>query len=238
MAAKVGKAITKPKMSWTLISVVAIFIFISIIYAQQELRTGVTWSEALDNVWHAKDFWIGMMLPLVVFLTTFPWLMYWVDRKYITKPNEAGRPSPGVFGRVRAVALAGCVIYLVQTGFMFSKAYSQTGSLSDALGKTGLMLVYGVFIGIVGILAIAAPSEEKIRAAETGDFSRVYDERYEEVVHLSAKTTLWAVIALLFIGGSLVDMLVYRTMPIRAWIEGFAVLLVWQLAYSYWNKRI
>ena len=103
--------------------------------------------------------------------------------------------------------------------------------LATTLGAMSMSLVFGGLLTFLVLLMWTNPSREKIRSLETGDRSRLDDERHKQVVMRSAQSTLWLAMGALLVVGSLVDMLVYRTMPVRSVIEVVMLFMIWQLSH-------
>ena len=66
------------------------------------------------------------------------------------------------------------------------------------------------FLALVVYIWSIKPSDEKIQSIETGQHDRLLDERHQQVTGRSAISTLYAMMAVILVGGSLYDMLVTR----------------------------
>lgn len=211
-------------------STVAVFAFISGAYALQDLKEGISIVRAFSDVWSSRQFWVEMMFPIAIFMLCFPLVFIGLWRRFVL--------GKGAMQRVRFITAGASAIYLVSIIYQAVRVYGRTGDTAAVLEKMGLSFVYGGFVLFVLILTLLFPSEEKAKAMETGNFDKLYDERYLQVTRASAHTSLIAVIVLLLTAGSLVDILVYHTLPIRAWIEGLGSLAIWQISFLIWNRRI
>jgi len=64
------------------------------------------------------------------------------------------------------------------------------------------------------------------------------DERFQLVWEKAAATTLYWVLGLVFVFGSLYDILLTRRWPVRSVGEVMLILVIWTVAYRYWEKRL
>ena len=64
------------------------------------------------------------------------------------------------------------------------------------------------------------------------------DERFQLIWQTSATTTLYWLLGLLFVAGSLFDIFVNHQWPVRSLGEVLGIFVIWTLAYLYWDKRL
>lgn len=146
--------------------------------------------------------------------------------------------SPSAFSMLRWLATVGFLVYAGTMVYGVWRSATSGISLASTLGTMSLGLVYGLFLAVFVVLIWLKPSTEKARALETGDYSKLDDERHQQVVMRSAQSTLWLAIGGVLVVGSLVDMLLYRRMPIRSLVEAAILMIIWQFAYMSWEKRM
>jgi len=197
---------------------------------------GVSIVRTAVEIFGSQRFWLQMILFLAVSISVYM-LLWSVFLKGIPRV-KGSKKGVSNFSRMRWLGTVGFVVYAGTILYGICRAIRQGVPLGTALGTMSLGLVYGVFLGMYVLLSWLKPSAEKARALETGDYSKVDDERHKLVVMRSAQSTLWLAIGGVLVIGSLVDMVVYRRMPIRSVVEAAVLMMVWQLSYMQWNKRM
>jgi len=70
------------------------------------------------------------------------------------------------------------------------------------------------------------------------EIDKEFDERSRLVEQKSALSTLFVMLMLIGILGSLYDILITRQLPIRSYSEMLLLFIIWMLAYRYWEKRM
>ena len=101
------------------------------------------------------------------------------------------------------------------------------------------MLAAVALVGLVMILAYwrTPPSPERVYALETGDSSRLRDERYRLVQGQAANTTLSVFFLVLLCGGLLYEILVTGQWPVRTLVEVALICVILAGSTLYWNRR-
>ncbi len=101
------------------------------------------------------------------------------------------------------------------------------------------ILVAFALAGLVMILACwrTTPSPERAYAIETGDNSRLKDERYRLVEGQAANTTLSVFLMALLFGGVLYETLVTGQWPVRTLVEIALICVILAGSILYWNRR-
>lgn len=94
--------------------------------------------------------------------------------------------------------------------------------------------LYGLFV-ILNALTFHPPGKIS-RQLFGGPEQR--DERFNFVWQTSAATTLYWILGLLFVSGSLFDIFITHQWPVRSLGEVLGILIIWTLSYRYWNKRL
>ena len=64
------------------------------------------------------------------------------------------------------------------------------------------------------------------------------DERFLFIWQISAATTLYWILGLVFVAGSLYDIFVSHQWPARSLGEVLGICVIWALAFRYWEKRL
>jgi len=126
-------------------------------------------------------------------------------------------------------ALAGIIININKPSFLLSKQF----------GIAVILLLFSVLYLIDVFLKDPSPKLES--AIERIDVDRVraeYDERFRQLWEKSAAATLYWALGLIFVLGSLYDILITRRWPVRSVGEVVLILVVWTVAYRYWEKRL
>ena len=131
------------------------------------------------------------------------------------------------------------------TGALLALVYVAVHSVYFLMGGDGVEGWEWMCLLPIGLLAAGAllfyrrqPTPEYLHALETGDLSRVQDERAQRVGGAAAAITLSVALPILFFGGMLYEVLVRGEWPIRTGVELVIVLLVWSLAGWHWNRAL
>ncbi|MCJ7752550.1 MAG: hypothetical protein MUQ65_15915 [Armatimonadetes bacterium] len=114
--------------------------------------------------------------------------------------------------------------------------------LAGGGGTEGLGWMYfllpGLLVAGALLLYVRKPTPEYLHALETGDHSRLQDERAQRVGGAAAAITLSIFVPILFFGGVLYEVLFRGEWPIRTGLEVVIILLVWSLASWHWNRAL
>lgn len=224
----------------TLIMMVCTAVFLVIVMglmqALSDSSDGSSMFVRIQEVFQSRQFWVGLILPVVIFNICFNllWGPFW--KKFVLQRGSSGRS--GSYNRLKWLSTVGYALYVVALGIIVWKGTGDGLSLAQSISRSSLVLVYGAVIGFFVLLSWLKPSEEKARAMETGDYTRVGDERHLQVTMRSAYSTLGYAFGAILVVGTLVDILIYRTLPVRSFVEAGVLLMIWQLSYMSWNKRM
>ena len=145
-------------------------------------------------------------------------------------------PGAVIWRRLRRVSVVCALIML---------AYVAVGSVYFLMGGDGVegwewipLLLLGLFAAGALLLYWRKPTPEYLHALETGDLSRVQDERAQRAGGAAAVITLNISLLILFFGGALYEVLVRGEWPIRTGLEVVIILLIWSLASWHWNRAL
>ena len=177
------------------------------------------------------------------------------------------RPTDWVFVAVAALAFSACLLFIRRSAdghgtapgaviwrrlrrvsvvcALIMLAYVAVGSVYFLMGGDGVegwewipLLLLGLFAAGALLLYWRKPTPEYLHALETGDLSRVQDERAQRVGGAAAAITLSVALPILFFGGMLYEVLVRGEWPIRTGLEVGIILLMWSLASWHWNRTL
>ena len=156
----------------------------------------------------------------------------------IRRGAGGGGTAPGAvqWRRLRLVSVIGALPLLV-----FVPAYLAY-LLTIREGGEGWEWIAPLPLGLVvaGSLLfwLKKPTPEYLHALETGDRSRLEDERAQRVGGAAAATTLSVFWPILLVGGVLYEVLILGELPIRSAAELGIVLLVWGVASWHWTRAL
>lgn len=227
----------KPRLATTLVgSVVVLTIVMGLTQAVTNQADGVPMGQALLAVYGSSAFWLDLMVPLIVLVVGFQllWGPFW---KWIARPSSKAAVRFSAFNRVRLISTAGFVTYATAILYGIYKQSAQGVPWANIVGNS-LGLIYVVVLAFFVLLIWVRPSAEKAKALDSGDYSRINDERHAQVVMRSAQSTVLLALGGILVVGSLAEMLFFRSMPIRSFAAAALLLVVWQLLYIYWDKRM
>lgn len=111
-----------------------------------------------------------------------------------------------------------------------------TGQWQDLDWLLAFLFVY--FAAMLACLWLQRPSSERLYAIETGDRSRIMDERAQLVQGKAAQTTLSIFAAVLILGGGLYETVGLGRWPLLTGVELLVLLSVWVAAATYWDRRL
>jgi hypothetical protein len=144
-------------------------------------------------------------------------------------------PGAVIWRRLRLVAVIGALLALVSVA-LFLAAGLAGGGIEG--WEWIPLLLLGLFAAGALLLYWRKPTPEYLHALETGDHSRLQDERAQRVGGAAAAITLSIFVPILFFGGVLYEVLVRGEWPIRTGVEVGVILLVWSLASWHWNRAL
>lgn len=156
----------------------------------------------------------------------------------IRRGAGGGGPAPGAvqWRRLRLVSVIGALPLLV-----FAAAYLayvlMGGEGTEGWEWIALLPLALVVAGSL-VFWLRKPTPEYLHALETGDRSRLEDERAQRVGGAAAATTLSILWPILLFGGVLYDVLIRGELPIRSAAELAIILLIWGLASWHWNRAL
>jgi len=143
-------------------------------------------------------------------------------------------PGAVIWRRMRRVGVICALVMLAYVAAQF--AYFLAGGEGVEGGEWKVLLPMGLFAAGALLFYRRKPSPEYLYALETGDGSRLQDERAQRVGGAAAALTLSVSLPILFFGGVLYEVLVRGEWPIRTYLELGVILLIWGLAGRHWNR--
>lgn len=194
---------------------------------------GASMGEALRAAlpFHRPADWVFVLVAALT-LTTWVWFVF------IRRGAGGHGTAPGavIWRRLRRVSVIGALIML---------AYVAVHSVYFLMGGDGVegwewmcLLPLGLFAAGALLFYRRKPSPEYLHALETGDLSRVQDERAQRAGGAAAVITLNVSLPILLFGGMLYEVLFRGEWPIRTGLEVVIILLIWSLASWHWNRTL
>jgi len=182
-------------------------------------------------------FWI-IMLIVALFLAAL--IVYSV--RMANKPAEMR--AVGTFGvKYGVIILRICAIGLILGMLILTAALVHFLAVGDY--RMVSIILPSIVIAVLNLIIIlfqrqVIPIEKSFNAMRGGKkfAQQEFDERYQLVVEKAAATALYWILGLVFVLGSLYDILITRRWPVRSIGEVVLILLVWTVAYRYWAKRM
>lgn len=220
---------------WRAVTVTTLITFCLLVAmnALPALQRGAELAPALRELVSSREFWSRQILPIAILyllmLTVFPYAHRW-----LINSGSSGRPS---WHRNRWLVTFGGLVYILGTAvpvgrnLLAGREYQPELLLFIAL----TWLVYG---WLVLALWLKHPSPEWQHGFETGDHRRSLDERYYTVLGKSAVTTLYWSLGLLLVLGSLYDLLVTRSWPVRSLAEALGIFALWNAIYARQDRQL
>ena len=149
--------------------------------------------------------------------------------------GQGTAPGAVIWRRMRRVSVICALLAFVSVALFLA-----AGLAGGGIGGWEWMplLVLGLFAGGALLLYLRKPSPEYLHALETGDRSRLEDERAQRVGGAAAAITLSVFVPMLLFGGVLYEVLVRGEWPIRTGLEVGVILVVWSLASWHWNRAL
>ena len=212
---------------WALLFLLAIGSMLFMNFMLQVLlrvQAGAPIGQAAAEVVIARDYWVQIAVMAIVFSVIWVLTARLIDRR----PGRRIRT-------MRLIVTIGVLPYLLIAPYLIINAV-----LSGEWEGTHWFLV-AMWVALLAILIAqwaVRPSPERREAIETGDFTRVQDERFQAVQGRSAVTTLNILVILLFVGGILYDVLVTRQWPFRSFVEIILIIVIWSIAGWWWNRKL
>ncbi|GEM_PF-1928118 len=150
--------------------------------------------------------------------------------------GDGTAPGAVIWRRLRRVSVICALIIL---------AYVAVHSVYFLMGGDGVegwewmcLLPLGLFAAGALLSYRKKPTPEYLYALETGDLSRLHDERAQRVGGAAAAITLNVFLPILLFGGVLYEVLFRGEWPIRTGLEVGVILLIWGLAGRHWTRTL
>lgn len=218
-----------------------VIVFLSAVYSAICLRVllarqeGLSTGAAVRTVLSFRELAHWGVVPVVVMALAV--LLYvLIIRRVTAGPGTAAAPGAVQWRRLRLVVTIGVFPFVAFVAARLLYLLVTGGAVEES---DWIAIGLGVFFGaLVAGYWIIKPAPEYLYALETGDRSRMDDERAERVRGRSAVTTLSIFAVALFLGGVLYEVLVQGAWPIRSSSELGLILLIWGLASRYWNRAL
>lgn len=184
------------------------------------------------------------LIVLAIFLSLFLLVYISIIRSGARPVTPTKTPYVNrVQSMIRWGVFCACVmLYLNLLHEMFSARHHGLGitaALITALARVGfdvLPVLGGVAIGVLLVFLLF----RRRLQSETGKQYAALeplDERFELVEGKASRTTLWIFAGILFIAGTLYEVLFHGVWPIRTFIELGLLVVIWVGVLQYWNQR-
>ncbi|MHB0886019.1 MAG: hypothetical protein ACYC6I_09900 [Bacillota bacterium] len=230
-----GDPSRRPSLAVTSLYALGSIILIGLLATIPALVAGVPASDALGGVFLAPRFWVATGLPVAAFAALFTLTYPFLWRHLVV--GRGRFPTGGWKRNVYLSSASGLFfLFVVARGVWNRVAGGMT--VLKALSDLILVVIMAVATVLMLVYAWLAPSEEKARAIETGDYSRLRDERHRLLAMRSAHAVLSVALIVILTVGSAVDIFTYHGYPVRSFIEAGVLLAAWQAAYAYWDRRL
>ena len=191
---------------------------------------GASMSEALraEFPFRRPTDWIFVAVAALAFSACF---------LFIRRGAGGHGTAPGAvqWRRLRLVAVIGALLALASVA-LFLAAGLAGGGIEG--WEWMCLLPLGLFAAGALLFYLRKPTPEYLHALETGDHSRLQDERAQRVGGAAAAITLSIFVPVLLFGGILYEVLVRGEWPIRTGVELCIILLIWGLAGRHWNRAL
>jgi len=184
---------------------------------------------ALHGLWGSLPFLLLWCLVVTVFLL----VVYARDVPAAKTPAAAGRAR---WHRLRVVVAIGVIPFLLLAPgvMLYHLATGQWQQDIDLLFAGMWVISAAVFFAFWR----DRPGPERLHALETGDPSRVNDERMQQVQGKAAQITIIVFLGLLVFVGVPSETIVAGNWPVIIFVEIATLLIVWAAATAYWNRRL
>jgi len=230
-----GDPSRRPLLAVTVLYTLGSIVLIGLMATIPALAGGVPALNALSAVFLAPRFWVATGLPVAAFAALFT-----LTHPILWRHLVVGRGRFPAGGWKRNLYLSSAsglfFLFVVARGVWTRVAGGMT--VLEALSDLILAVIMAVATVLMLVYVWLSPSEEKARAIETGDYSRLHDERHRFLAMRSAHTVLSAALVAILIVGSAVDIVTYHGYPVRSFIEAGVLLAAWQAAYAYWERKL
>jgi hypothetical protein len=197
--------------------------------------TGGWWGSLLST-YRSRSFWVGMMMPILIMIVAL-----YASMPYLNNWLRSGRRP------LRSVSAWHLNRLLVTvSGLIFSAGTSLPLIIHLVRGDRVfridqllfIFILCSAYIAMIIYLWIYKPDREKVQAFETGDHRKIQDERYQAIVGKSAVSALYRILVILCVAGTLYDLLITKTWPVRTLTEVIGILVIWQFSYNQWSKKL
>jgi hypothetical protein len=206
---------------------------ISGLVALPAIRSGIPARQVFESLGRDREFWTGHVLSYTIVYS----LMVAVFPKVhplLVKNRAKGRLS---WERNRwfmticgAAFIFGTAIPVIANIVRGTRTYGM-----DQLGFT--VVIWVLYGWMIVRMWANHPSAEEKEGFETGDRRRSMDERYQLVLGKSAVSTLYWTLGIIFVGGSLYDILATHKWPARSVAEFAIILLIWNAKLQRTNRE-
>ncbi|GAF25294.1 hypothetical protein MTY_0626 [Moorella thermoacetica Y72] len=210
---------------------IAIFILVSMVAS---IRRGIGPSRAILDLFNNQHYWVSQVLPLAVAMLSVNIFMLVRLREGEQKPFLR-RPN---FHRMRWRFTVISLGVLLAVGYQLAELW-QKGFGPDDWDSYLLLLALAIpFIVSTPMAWLQKPDDEVIEALETGNFTRLADERDRLARMQAGNAALKFTIIFILVAGSLFDILVTHRWPARSLLEIELMAVAWHYFYSKFKSEI
>ncbi|APC09324.1 hypothetical protein MORE_11700 [Moorella thermoacetica] len=210
---------------------IAIFILVSMVAS---IRRGIGPSRAILDLFNNQHYWVSQVLPLAVAVFLVNIFMRIILRDGEQKPFLR-RPN---FHRMRWRFSVISLGVLLAVGYQLAELW-QKGFGPDDWDSYLLLLALAIpFIVSTPMAWLQKPDDEVIEALETGNFTRLADERDRLARMQAGNAALKFTIIFILVAGSLFDILVTHRWPARSLLEIELMAVAWHYFYSKFKSEI
>lgn len=183
---------------------------------------------AFHNLWSSLPTMLGGFVVMSMVLLFF----YGRTIPSAKTPVEAGQMR---WQHIRRILVIGFVpILLVTAGMILYHLITGQWQDIDWL-LVGMLACYTV---VLLVYWRNRPGPERLYAMETGDVSRISDERMQQIQGKAAQVTINIFLIFLIFVGIPYETIVMGNWPFLTFIEFVILLVVWTIMTTYWNRRI
>lgn len=102
------------------------------------------------------------------------------------------------------------------------------------------LLLLVLFVSVILLIRTwtYTPESEHLYAMETGDTTRMNDERMQQIQYKAAQTTLPVFMGILILVGIPYEAIVIGRWPVLTLIDFGVLFIIWTAATTYWNKKL
>jgi len=228
---------SRSRRRWIAIVVVIVLTWLYGLFCLRVLLArlgGASMREALRAAlpFHEHADWIFVVVAALA-LTTYVWFVF------IRRGAGGHGTAPGavIWRRMRLGGVIGALLLALASAAAYLASILAGGGGTEGWGWIALLLL-ALFAAGALLFWLRKPTPEYLHALETGDVSRVQDERAQRVGGAAAVITLNISLLILLFGGVLYEVLFRGEWPIRTGVELVIILLVWSLASWHWNRAL